>query len=448
MSSNLSSPTATSTAPSTQTVRHTTTPSHSIRPSATSISPTTYHRGSVLTTTPDWPTVIDIMRLPSIPLVVVLLVSEMSTPSAISMLLYDGSTAADIVLSLMVLVPLWSYIGLYVYSTAVSSRYIEIVPVPLIKNNQRKKVGEALRYAMEPTYDILLVGHVENNDQVDIQRGEGGANRWLRRNYYFVADRRWALFGSLEVIGGTVINMLEGIPLTTTSRTLCIARPVCVLLITAILLILLLWRVPCAVRMQQWCSILVLGGMLLTSILATANAVSPSDGVELAAGYVGAVVIGASMILGLIETILLVLTYVPVLREMLSLRPRGLEATLERSSKENDNGALHVPMLVVTGGAAATPPQTTPPTITPPTNLRPTIATATTISAPTTVSPHQHPQPTPAVPATILPIQHPTPQHTPQNAPTQSEEEEAIIMRKILEDLEEFERTEYDRKRK
>ena len=51
----------------------------------------------------------------------------------------------------------------------------------------------------------------------------------------------------------------------------------------------------------------------MMSGLASANAGSPSDGVELASVYVGLAAVGMSMILGLVESISLVITCVPFL---------------------------------------------------------------------------------------------------------------------------------------
>ena len=51
--------------------------------------------------------------------------------------------------------------------------------------------------------------------------------------------------------------MLEGIPLTVSSGGLCAARPTCILVMSVVLLGLLLWRVPNAVRLSQVAAVVV-----------------------------------------------------------------------------------------------------------------------------------------------------------------------------------------------
>jgi hypothetical protein len=312
-----------------------------------------------------WGAALDILRLPSLPLVFVVLLSEVAASSATSMLLYSGdsSSGADVVLALMVLVPLNGYMGLYLYRTLVSSRYVSVEPADAVnryahdttddgprRSKQGSPVGRTVRYAMEPTHDLVLIDATTEDGEEGTKQHDACV-AWLRRNYYFVVDRRWSPYGAIEVIGGTLTNMLEGIPLTTTSRALCIARPVCVMLISAVLLVLLVWKIPNAVRLQHWCSLFVLGGMVVTSALASANAVSPSETVELAAGYISLVVIGFSMVLGIIDMIVLTMAYIPTLRSLLSFRVGGLQTTITYSAKvhavQQTAAALQVPMLVI-----------------------------------------------------------------------------------------------------
>eukprot|EP00658_Telonema_sp_P-2_P052792 TRINITY_DN41075_c0_g1_i1.p1 TRINITY_DN41075_c0_g1~~TRINITY_DN41075_c0_g1_i1.p1 ORF type:complete len:111 (-),score=18.62 TRINITY_DN41075_c0_g1_i1:124-456(-) len=61
---------------------------------------------------------------------------------------------------------------------------------------------------------------------------------------------RQALYGALELVGGTLTNILEGIPITTSDRTVCIARPACIMVISSTLFALLLWKSPNSVRLQ------------------------------------------------------------------------------------------------------------------------------------------------------------------------------------------------------
>jgi hypothetical protein len=320
--------------------------------------------------------------------------------------------------------------GVYVYNTSICGRYITIDPVVGTRDDDddgggvlEKKQGHIsrfLHFALEPTDEVVMIkppiDNVDDKNDVLVE----SAHRWLRRNFYFVAERRWSPYGALEVVAGTLANMLEGIPMSTTSRALCIARPACVLVISTVLLVLLVWKVPNAVRLQQWCSLFVTGGMILTCALATCNAVAPSGPVELAGGYVGAVVVGTSMVLGIIETAVLVMTYVPMLRSMFSLRQRGLQSILDRSQINEDvngGGALHVPMLAVNGGGE--------------------VAAAFINANNNNLNDNY------IVP--VIPQQDKTTNPFPTIAARRrgrprSKSEEAEVLRKILEDLEEFER--------
>eukprot|EP00658_Telonema_sp_P-2_P030995 TRINITY_DN23297_c0_g1_i1.p1 TRINITY_DN23297_c0_g1~~TRINITY_DN23297_c0_g1_i1.p1 ORF type:complete len:153 (+),score=35.35 TRINITY_DN23297_c0_g1_i1:128-586(+) len=67
------------------------------------------------TNTTSWSDAVKKLRLPSLPLVIVLLLSEVCVASAISMLFYTNSVATDIVLSLATLFPLFVYMGVYIY---------------------------------------------------------------------------------------------------------------------------------------------------------------------------------------------------------------------------------------------------------------------------------------------------------------------------------------------
>ena len=430
------------------------------------------------TTATTWAEAVKTLRLPSLPLVIVLLLSEVCVASAISMLFYKYSMAGDIALSLATLFPLFGYMGVYVYQTAVSSRYVTIEEIleeegstskednnsddgnsdggstdsvrtsgHLQQPRRRPLISRALHYLLEPTHDVVFLERHPHGNEYDDDDNEAqsrhrkqqqeqqprSASRWLRHNFYFVAERRWAVYGAVEVVGGTMMNILEGIPLTTTSRTLCVARPACVMVIAIVLLILLIWKVPNAVRLQQWCSIFVMSGMVLTSALATANATSPSQAIELATGYIGAVVMGAAAILGIIEVVVLLLAYLPAIRDVLSLRSRSLQSVLVRSMSRNeekkrdddDNNGHHghhqlqVPMLDVEMEREKPP-------------LLTIIDDSSDqeIAAPTFREGNDS--------------DHLPPPHQQHNMTPDELEEENLINRQILEELEEFERSEQE----
>eukprot|EP00658_Telonema_sp_P-2_P005954 TRINITY_DN12248_c0_g2_i10.p1 TRINITY_DN12248_c0_g2~~TRINITY_DN12248_c0_g2_i10.p1 ORF type:complete len:526 (+),score=97.04 TRINITY_DN12248_c0_g2_i10:111-1688(+) len=354
------------------------------------------------------------LRLPSSPLVTVLLTCEMGISTGVSMILNEGSGLVDITLAVILIVPLLAYMVVYVMRS-MSKEHITVEPTGGIDeyerelreenaNNAKKKAeadgsedDEDIRlqatasssspskkpsrslmrrlmwYALEPTHDVVIrksvvtsselrldsdsemdtdtdkedevtttdTPPVSNNDVFeegdsdkkkevppeDMSEGE----RWLRHNYYFVSEKRWATFGAIEVVGGTIANILEGIPLTTTSVWMCIARPACILAIMLVTFALLLWKVPMAVRVQQWCAVVVIGGMLLASIIVTWNSVAPSEDLELAAGYVASFVMGASMILSFVEIVVMVMTHVPSVRALLSLPMHTLDSVIKHS---------------------------------------------------------------------------------------------------------------------
>jgi hypothetical protein len=294
-----------------------------------------------------------------------------------------------------------------------------------------------LKTIITATNDVNLhnFNNIEDEEEdkfLEKKRDEGEV--WLRRNYYFVVERRWAPYGALEVIGGTLINMLEGIPLTTTSRTLCIARPVCVMLISTFLLVLLVWKVPNAVRVQQWCTLFVMSGTILMTGFAVGNAVSPAATMELTAACVGLVVVAISMLLSTLDMMVMLATYVPILRKILSLRAVGLQSTVNRSSNIKSNHLL-VPMLTVMGGGSALA-------------AAPGAAGAMSSNPPNTAVGVQQPRHTTANHSDCTPPLATTPPPQPQpdedsdveTPPSELEQGEQEILDQILLDLEAFER--------
>eukprot|EP00164_Ancoracysta_twista_P012838 GFYU01020273.1.p1 GENE.GFYU01020273.1~~GFYU01020273.1.p1 ORF type:complete len:233 (-),score=20.93 GFYU01020273.1:596-1270(-) len=151
---------------------------------------------------------------------------------------------------------------------------------------------------------------------------------------------------------------------------------------------LLLWKVPMAVRVQQWCAVVVIGGMLLASIIVTWNSVAPSEDLELAAGYVGSFVMGASMILSFVEIVVMVMTHVPSVRALLSLPMHTLDSVIKHSDvvnkrqdtkllevqdssdSDNDMHLLDAPLLEEGGSREELPPT---PALPPTPTLLPTL---------------------------------------------------------------------------
>jgi hypothetical protein len=260
--------------------------------------------------------------------------------SATAMILYGSGI--DVAMSVLVMGALFGYLGVYAYRAAVSGRFVGVerqIP-PMEQLSRRTPMQRTVQFLLAPSHDVTLMA-----------AGEEAGEVWLRQNFYFVTERRWVFFGVIEVIGGTITNMLEGIPLTTRNQGFCIARPACMLAISVILLLFLLLKKPNAVRLQQWCSLVVMGGLVLASGLVTVHAVAPSEKVGQAAGYIGVGAVGVSMLLGLVDIATLALIHIPSLSRLFAFSPRGPDATIKRSAKEGcDDGAgmLRVPMLPMT----------------------------------------------------------------------------------------------------
>ena len=148
---------------------------------------------------------------------------------------------------------------------------------------------------------------------------------------------------------GTASNMLEGIPLTSSVTGLCASRPACTLVMLVVLLGLLLWRVPNAVRLSQGCAVVVTALMCVCSAAVLANVVSPSEGAEGTATYLGVGVSILNGLLGLAELAGLCLAVVPSTVSALQLQGRTLGSVILRvfKRKERDDGDQAVPMLQV-----------------------------------------------------------------------------------------------------
>ena len=137
------------------------------------------------------------------------------------------------------------------------------------------------------------------------------------------------------------------------------------------------------------------------------------------------------MILGIIDTLVLVITYVPIICELLSLNPRGLNSTIERSKRHRrvaqQQGALQVPMLAAVGAAVGGNPPNLPPNL-----------------------------PLQAAPIVDQPPPQPQPREDPPEAPRRrrprrarrgDSPSEAEIMHQILGELEELDRQEAQKKK-
>ena len=159
----------------------------------------------------------------------------------------------------------------------------------------------------------------------------------------------------------------------------------------------------------------------MTSALATASAASPSESIELAAGYTGVIVVGVSMVMGVIDLVVLVMSSIPALRNTLGFRSRGLQSAINRSKSHQ----RAVPLLNVAPPIAAAPIQLPP---NPPPPVRPNIPTTNNTPQRTKNKPHR-PQRLPDPP--------------PAPAPPPAEELSAAeiqMLKEIIESVDEYDR--------
>ena len=112
-------------------------------------------------------------------------------------------------------------------------------------------------------------------------------------------------------------------------------------------IVLLLWRVPNAVRLSQVAAVVVTSLMCVCSASVLANVVSPSDGAEGAATYIGLVVSVLNCVFGILELVALFVAVMPLTASSLGLQSRTLESVIERGVHDDDDegGANAVPML-------------------------------------------------------------------------------------------------------
>ena len=309
---------------------------------------------------PTWVAALTTLRMPSTLLPVALLVGEMSSGSAVGLILYrptDGSgvvrgaaqTATDVVLAVVVLCSSWAVFVYYAYSSTIGC---VVVPIPA-KEDEREageereeemlRVGSdadsdeevhakhlhtplpirLLRYAMEPTHEPVLPAGTHPDR---LEAGE----LWLRRHFFFVAERRWIAYGAAEAIVGSLVDVVEGVPLTSRSLAACAGRPALMAALLLVLVVLLVWKWPMAVRMQQWGALCINGLLLLTAVLITANVFAVSIALEEAASYL---LMCSSLLItlfSLMDVVCWLLMMVPSLRMFLGLRPTSLGTALTR----------------------------------------------------------------------------------------------------------------------
>ena len=166
---------------------------------------------------------------------------------------------------------------------------------------------------------------------------------WLQRHYFFVAERRWIAYGAAEAILGSLVDIVEGIPVTSRSLVACAFPPATMAVMLIVLFTLLLWKWPFAVRIQQWGSIAVVGLLGLAATLVTVNIFVASVELEEVCGYLLLISSILITIFSVLDIIAWLLMLFPFLREKLGLRPVSLSTALARLRRD-----AHVPPSIRT----------------------------------------------------------------------------------------------------
>ena len=274
-----------------------------------------------------WRTAFLTLRLPSSLLPVSLLVGEMSSGSSVALLLYHPANGdefsrsgiqagTDAALAIVVFCVPWVVFGYYAFASTVGCHVVtapipeeessdeekpshpedrgtELLPVssvspassddesPIKMTVRQTRLGRfraAVRYMLEPTHGPVLPSNaIYDEEQEEV---------WLQQHYFFVAERRWIAYGAAEAIVGSLVDVIEGVPLTSRSLTACAGKPAAMGALLLVLVVLLLWKRPMAVRVQQWGALSTNLLLLLGSALITANVFAASERVEDAASYV------------------------------------------------------------------------------------------------------------------------------------------------------------------
>ena len=315
------------------------------------------------------------LRFPSTPFVVMVFASQMATTSVASMWGYTDSSSrpvSDCILGVAAFLPIYGYMVLYAYESTINIKVHNerkltkdnTTTFELDRNVINKPppppsfIQRCAKYLLEPTHhaspkepiatpsssggvgasgttSVPLLpplitdddGTARHNNNTSIRREN---TRWLRRHYYFVAEMRWPAYGPIEVFCGGVTDFMMGIPITTTDRTLCIARPAIALFLLLVCLLLLVLKVPFAVRLQYWTTMLTVLLLIAASAAATANAISPSEETEGFVGYFVGASTAVLIVLSVSDTMTLLALYIPFVRSRLRLQSRSLQTTINR----------------------------------------------------------------------------------------------------------------------
>lgn len=267
-------------------------------------------------------------RLPSVPLVFIVLLLEVSVAPATSLIFFSGSSTADICIGVTVLGPLLLYLTGYWQGAVAARRNLDNVRTEEVK--VKGLIKSTLHRLLAPTHVQKLC--------------DTSKEGWLRLNFYFVSDRTWPIFGVIEVCAGLLSSVLEGIPQSSNTPGLCVARPVSVVATMLCLLGMQLVKVPNAVPLQHWIGVILSMLLLFTGLLAIVSVVKPSEPIEAASNFFGGVVSVSNLILALVELATTALEFAPKFRSRVGLQSRSFWFVLQQALPRTPQ-ALQIPIL-------------------------------------------------------------------------------------------------------
>lgn len=320
------------------------------------------------------------LRLPSMFVVIVMIVSEVCMKSLSTMLLYrrttmiTGAVAADYLISVVMFVALWSYLLRYAYVCTLGMR-VSIVelgshdttpPLLVVEDaysdsndssdsedlaasmarirRSRSTLRRTVVYLLEPTHGPRVVPVCDDSDD-DIEMQENvtsteaarrsrqschaiEAERWLCANFYFIAERRWVAFGAAEAVVGALVDFVEGVPVTSSTLVWCLFPPILMAVMLACLVVLLLWKRPFAIRLQQCSTTLVMAMLLVATIMIIVNIILGNEELERVTGVILMVTSAFIALQSILDVVMWIMMMVPGLRVWMGLRDTSLGSLL------------------------------------------------------------------------------------------------------------------------
>jgi hypothetical protein len=209
---------------------------------------------------------------------------------------------------------------------------------PSSSTQPRPPFQRVLSFLLDPTHEpsLPIVRHTPEKDDDATSRPPPPniaieeLEVWLQRHYFFVADRRWIAYGAAEALLASLVDIVEGIPVTSLSLPACALPPMLMAAILLVLLTLLVWKRPYAVRLQQWSGLAIVGLLCLASTLVTINVFVASLGMEDVVAYLLIATSALISFFTVVDMIAWLLMLFPGLRRRLGLRGSSLGTALSR----------------------------------------------------------------------------------------------------------------------